>query len=104
MTLEEDWAKVDKEAIRLKRKAARESICPKHVWIKKSNFSDECIICGLYRRKYPNQYYFRYMKGGKHSQDKINERWEMYNQGIDLVEYDEIKLNKILGGVIRCQE
>ena len=96
MTPEEEWAEIDKESIRFKRAAAKKSVCPKHVWIEGVRYSAQCIICGLYRRKYLNQYKYRYFKNTKYSQENVDKRWEMYNRGVDLVEYDEIELNKIL--------
>lgn len=96
MTPEEEWRKIDKESLRFIREAAKKSICPKHVWIESEYCSSRCIICGLHRRKTPSQYRYRYSKTAKYSQEDVNKRWEMYNEGIDLVEYDKIELNKLL--------
>ena len=96
MTPEEEWAEIDKESIRFMKKDARESVCPKHVWVEGKYYSSRCIICGLHRRKMPSQYRYKYSKAAKHRRVDVNKRWEMYNQGIDLVEYDEVQTKKIL--------
>lgn len=101
MTLEEEWARVDKESLRLMKKEAMKSHCPGHVWIEGELSSHRylyatCLICGLHRKKKSNQYKYRYGKKGKHRQEDVNKRWEMYNQGIDLIEYDKHKFRKLV--------
>jgi len=101
MSLEEKWAKADKDALNLMRKKAMKSRCPRHVWIKTKYSStavssDMCLICGLRRTKKQNQYRYRYNKSTKKLQEDIDERWEMYNQGVNLIQQDKKEIEELL--------
>lgn len=100
MTLDEKWAKVDKDTLSFMKREAMKSRCPRHVWIKTKYSSttvssDICLICGLRRTKKQNQYQYRYNKTTKKLQEDIDERWEMYNQGVDLIQQDKKEIEEL---------